>query len=93
MFQIRTRKFIPEDNRYSWWTTEFENIKTMEATVKCTRAHFGLMDSYGKIDKDIADYVEAMCNIWLDLPEGERPNRMFVGWEKRFQLVVGTPEE
>lgn len=91
MYRIRTRKFIPEIDQYSWWTTEFDNLKTMEAAVRCTCAHFVLMDSYGKIDKDIAQYVETMCNIWLGQPEGERPNRMFVGWEKRFHLEI-APE-
>lgn len=91
-YSIRTREFIPEDNHYSWWITEFQNIKSMESAVKCARAHFVLLNSYGKIDKDIADCVEKMCDVWLELSEGERPNRISIRWEKRFQLVIGIPE-
>lgn len=91
-YSIRTRQFVTDVNSYTRWTTEFDNMDSMEKAVRCARAHFTLVSEYGKLDSDICETMIKICETWLSLDSDLRPDMLSYGWYQRFQVNIGIFE-
>ena len=65
-YKIVTRKWIVDENRYTQWTTEFDDLNGFERAVRAAQAHFVLVGAYRRLDEKIANVCATACGSWLE---------------------------
>lgn len=89
-YKIVTRKWIVDENRYTQWTTEFDNLPSFERAVRAAEAHFVLVGAYGRLDEKIANTCATACGSWLEAKAngyGVYPS-MSVHLHQRFGFMI-----